>query len=151
MLSAAGKVLARPGVVAALVLAALGVVFLAGGLRLGMWTDDGPGPGLLPAISAALLLVLLALMVLGIAREPHADGFKAEPLIGTGLCCACAVLAPRIGVLVPACLLIFAWVKFLHGQSWLTAVAVSIGLTAIGLLLFRVLLKVPIPLIAGVL
>jgi hypothetical protein len=142
-----GKLLLTPTAIATGVLVAMGLVFAVGGLRLGLWTFDGPGPGLLPLGAATLLLVVLVPVVLTQPRE--AESFRKEPLIAIGMCCLFAFLAPRIGVVIPCVLLVTLWVRFLHEQSWLRAGLVGAGLTAAGIGLFHVLLKVPMPLIAG--
>lgn len=149
MFGTIGRAFSRPSVIAALLLAALAAVFLHGGLRLGLWVDGGPGPGLLPAIVAAAMLGLIAAMLFTALEDD--GGFKREPLIAVALLCGFALMAPRTGIVAPTVLLIFAWVKLLHGQSWLRAALLSVALTAAGIGLFRVLLKVPIPLVTGVL
>lgn len=149
MRSVTGKAFLRPAAVAALALGVLGLVFLSGSLRLGLWADGGPGPGLLPAVAAAAMLLLIALMLLGGLEDD--GGFKAGPLVAIALCLAFALIAPRVGILLPTLALIFAWVKLLHRQTWARAALLSLALTAGGLGLFVFLLKVPIPLIAGVL
>ena len=149
MLAAIGRACSRPSVVAALLLAALAAVFLHGGLRLGLWVDGGPGPGLLPAVAAATMLGLITAMVFTALEDE--GGFKPQPLIAVALLCAFALMAPRIGIVIPTVLLIFAWVKLLHGQGWLRAGLLSGALTAPGIGLFHLLLKVPIPLVTGVL
>jgi cell division protein FtsW (lipid II flippase) len=149
MLSNIGKMLLRPPIVAASLLTILGLVFAVGGVRLGLWADGGPGAGLLPTTAAVLLLTLVLAMMLTSTGEKD-ERFRREPLIAIGLCCAYAFLAPRIGVVLPTFLLVAIWVTLLHGQSLLRACLISAGLTAAGVLIFHILLKVPMTLVVGI-
>lgn len=134
-----------PTGVAVLLLAATAIVFMVGAARLGFWTDDGPGPGLLPFATALLLLPLLVITL----RESSTgeERFRATPIVAILLSCIYAAVLPYLGFLVPTLVLIVAWVRLFHAQGWLRAVALSIGLTAVGTFLFAVLLKVPMPLL----
>src|SRR6187431_1804056 len=62
-----------PSYVAGLTLGVLGLVFCIGAFRLGFWTDDGPGPGLLPLVAGALLIPLIVVAL----REPEPQGDTA--------------------------------------------------------------------------
>jgi hypothetical protein len=139
--------LRRPTTLAAIVLAAGGLVFAVGGVRLGLWEDNGPGPGLVPSLAAILMLGLIAALVVG--RAEAEEPFRREPILAIALCFAFAVLAPRVGVVIPGVLMIAIWVKSLHGQTWLRAFALGIGLVAAGIGMFHILLKVPMTLIVG--
>lgn len=147
MLARIGKTLLSPTAVASIVLGVLGVVFAAGGLRLGLWLDGGPGPGLLPAAAAVLMLVLLGATLWSWPKVE--ESFKPEPLAAIAICGLYAVLAPRIGFLVPTIALVVAWVKLLHGQTWLSAILVGFGITGICIAVFSFLLSVPMPLLVG--
>lgn len=149
MLAALGKQLTRPTILAAIVLVGLGLVFAIGGVRLGLWVDGGPGPGLLPTIAATLLLLLVAVLLVSAPKDE--ERFHYEPLLAMMLCCAYAAIVPRIGVLIPTFALIVIWVMVLHRQTLLRASLLGVGLTGAGVVLFHVLLKVPMQLIAGVL
>jgi putative tricarboxylic transport membrane protein len=131
-----------PSYVAGLMFGLLGLVFCIGAFRLGFWGDDGPGPGLLPLVVGGLLIPMIGLAM----REPIPEAetsFKAQPLLAIILVLAYAVLLPRAGF-VPATLgMLAVWIRGFYRQSWLRALACSVGLTAIGIFIFYVLLKVP--------
>lgn len=147
MLAKFGRTVLRPSRLAGLLLAALGIVFASGCVRLGLWVDGGPGPGLMPAVSSAALLVLLVPMLMEKPRED--DVLCWEPLLAAALGGAFVILAPRIGIGLPAAVMIMLWVKVLHGQSWLRSLILGLSLTAVGLLIFHVALKVPMPILPG--
>jgi putative tricarboxylic transport membrane protein len=130
---------------ATLLLAATATVFAVGAVRLGFWTEDGPGPGLLPFAAAVLLLPLLVLVL----RERIIDEepFRATPLAAILLTFVYAATLPYLGFLLPTLVLAVAWVRMFHGQGWWRAVTLSVALTAAGTFLFAVLLKVPMPLL----
>ncbi len=148
MLAKLGKMGLGASRLTTILLAVMAAVFVVGGFRLGLWIDGGPGPGLMPSLSAALLLVLLVPMVLGAPRDE--DALRWEPLFAVALGGAFALLAPRIGMVAPAVVMITLWVKVLHGQSWLRSGLLGLCLTAAGVLVFHVALKVPMPLLPGV-
>jgi putative tricarboxylic transport membrane protein len=134
-----------PSYFAGVMLGVLGLMFCIGAFRLGFWGDDGPGPGLLPLVVGALLLPMIVIAM----REPIPDGetsFKVPPLLAIGLMLAYALALPRVGF-VPATLVMLAlWIRGFYRQSWMRAVIGSVCLTAVGLFIFGVLLKVPMPL-----
>ncbi len=131
-----------PSYVAGLMLGLLGLVFSIGSFRLGFWGADGPGPGLLPLIVGVLLLPMIVVAM----REPIPDdesSFKVSPLIAIALLLAYAMALPYSGF-VPATLLMLAlWIRGFYRQSWLRAMACSASLTALGLFIFGLMLKVP--------
>ena len=137
--------LLQPTRVAALLLAAMVVLFGAGGWRLGLWGEDGPGPGLLP-FSAALMLAPLVLLMLR-ERIEEETPFGAHPLGAIVMLCLYAAALPHTGFVLPTLLLILAWVRLFHAQAWLKAALVSAALTAAGVGLFAGLLKAPVPLL----
>jgi hypothetical protein len=139
--------LLQPTSIAALLLITLAFIFGVGGYRLGLWSDNTPGPGLLPLAAALILLPLVGLML----REDNADQgpFRAAPLSAVILMCIYAAVLPRAGFLLPTFVLVLAWVRIFHGQGWVRASLLSMCLSAAGVGLFGVLLKVPMPLVPG--
>lgn len=133
-----------PTPIATLLVAATALVFAVGGVRLGFWTVDGPGPGLVP-FSAAVLLLLLLIMVFreGVAGE---EPFRATPLAAIVIISAYAVVLPYTGFVVPTMALVVIWARLFYRQSWTRAVALGLCLTLVGAALFSMLLKVPLPL-----
>jgi hypothetical protein len=128
--------------VAGLMLGLLGLVFCIGAFRLGFWGDDGPGPGLLPLVAGALLIPLIAVAL----REPgpqDESAFKVQPLLAIALALAYASVLSRTGFVPATLVLLVLWIRSFYRQSWLRAAICSVCLTAVGIFIFNVLLKVP--------
>jgi lysylphosphatidylglycerol synthetase-like protein (DUF2156 family) len=123
-------------------LGALGLVFCIGAFRLGFWGDDGPGPGLLPLVAGALLIPLIVVAL----REPVPEGetaFRMPPLLAIGLALVYALVLSRTGFVPATLVLLVLWIRGFYRQSWLRAAICSVCLTAFGIFIFNVLLKVP--------
>jgi hypothetical protein len=131
-----------PSYAAGLMLGALGLVFCIGAFRLGFWGDDGPGPGLLPLVAGALLIPLIVVAL----REPVPEGetaFRMPPLLAIGLALVYALVLSRTGFVPATLVLLVLWIRGFYRQSWLRAAICSVCLTAFGIFIFNVLLKVP--------
>lgn len=134
-----------PTYVAAAMLAALAILFGVGAFKLGFWVDDTPGPGLLPLVIAILLLPLLFVAM----REPIPSGetsFKGSPIVGIMFTVIYALALPHTGFVPASVLLLLVWIRLFYGQGWIGAITCSAALTAAGVVIFNVLLKVPMPL-----
>lgn len=131
-----------PTYVAAAMIAALAVLFGVGSFKLGFWVDDAPGPGLLPLVIALLLLPLLFVAL----REPIPSGetpFRGSPLVAITLTGIYALALPYAGFVPASILLVLVWIRLFYRQGWVGAVICSTALTAVGVVIFNVLLKVP--------
>lgn len=134
-----------PTHVAAAMLAALAVLFGVGAFKLGFWVDDSPGPGLLPLVISLLLLPLLFLAM----REPIPSDetpFRGSPFIAVALTVIYALALPYAGFVFASVLLLMIWIRLFYGQGWVGAIVCSAALTSAGVVIFKVLLKVPMPL-----
>lgn len=145
--STAAKII--PSYVAALALGALGLAFCLGAFRLGFWTDDGPGPGLLPVAVGALLIPLLIVGLREQVTESETP-FEIKPLIAIGATAAYALIVPLTGFVPATLMLLMVWIGGLYRQSWSRAAVTSVCLTAGGILIFVVLLKVPLKLFPAI-
>lgn len=139
-----------PLVVAAVALILVAIALGAGAVRLGFEIDGVPGPGLLPYIAAT---VLGALCVWLLFREPRlpdeSSGFDRRPLGAIGLLGLFAAAVPFAGFLPATFALVLVWSRLIHRLGWSAAVILALAMTAAGLLLFRGLLGVPLPLLAA--
>ncbi|GIE94110.1 tripartite tricarboxylate transporter TctB family protein [Paractinoplanes rishiriensis] len=135
-------------VVTAAALVAVAVAVFLGSLALGVGSPARPGPGTWPLLVSAVLGVL-GLALAGLARRTtDAERFTRPGLLvlaAVGGMVVFVALLPVIGFEVPALLVAFAWMRFLGGESWLTAGVVSLATVAVFYLLFVGLLSVPIP------
>jgi len=131
-----------PTYVAGALLAAFGLVFCIGAFGLGFWTDDGPGPGLLPFAAGAILLPLIAIAM----REPIPDdetSFRIEPLGAIILMLLFAAALPWAGFAPTTFVALALWIRIFHRQSWWRAALCAAALTLFGYVIFHVLLKIP--------
>jgi len=143
------KQVLRPTPFMAIVLAIVAMVFASGGYGLGLWQDEMPSAGLLPFVTALLLLPL----TLRIFCERPADetAFNRRPL-GAVLLLACyAATLPVLGFVIPTMIMITIWIKALDGQPLLSTATVAVILTLAGAFLFVKLLQVPMPLLPRIL
>ncbi|HRF07659.1 MAG TPA: tripartite tricarboxylate transporter TctB family protein [Xanthobacteraceae bacterium] len=143
------RVFERPITVAVALIAAVAVAFGVASWRLGFWTDDGPGPGLLPFAAA----VLLAPVLLLILREEFdsSERFHPRPLTAILVLCAYAFVLPYLGFLIPTALIIIAWVRWFEQQSFLKGAVIAAFLLVSGWVIFVYLLKVPMKMLPGLL
>lgn len=131
-----------PTYVAAAMLAALAILFCAGAFKLGFWVDDTPGPGLLPLVIGLLLLPLLFVAL----REPipkDETSFRGSPLVAIVFTVIYALALPHAGFVPASIILLLVWIRLFYRQGWVGAVICSTALTAAGVVIFNVLLKVP--------
>ncbi len=131
-----------PTYVAGVLLAVLALVFCIGAFKLGFWTDDGPGSGLLPFAAGAILLPLIAIAM----REPIPEeetAFKVEPLGAIVLITLFALVLPWAGFAPATFVTLALWIRLFHQQSWMRAAVCSVCLTVLGYVIFHVLLKIP--------
>lgn len=142
-----------------LALAAVGVFGLVTGVRYGVGGVTQPGPGLMPALAGAALLVFALMTAL---REIVARGQPALAADdGEEAALAPDALARVIGYLVgifgfallmepigtlPTAALFFVWiVRGVERQSWRVTLALTAGVTLGVWLLFVKALKVSLP------
>lgn len=136
----------RTGRLAAWALGALALVFCAASWKLGYWIKGAPGPGLLP-LGTSLLLAVCAVFLVRAPGLPEEDaGFGKAPLAAFALLCAYGLSLPWGGVLLPSVAFGTVWMRFLHQRPVLASLAVSTLVSGAGALLFKGMLKIPLPL-----
>ncbi len=135
------RAIERPINVAVGLIAITAAAFGVASWRLGFWTDDGPGPGLLPFVAACLIFPVLLLIL----REKFDDSerFDKSPLLAILLLCVYALVLPYSGFLIPTVALIVAWTMFFERKNALAGVILSGVLVAFGWVIFVYLLRVP--------
>ena len=132
---------------APLLLLALGVGALLVGWDMGLGELTAPGPGLWPTIVAGLLIATsVVLLFLDPAEdyEPWTAG-TARIVAGLAGLALFIVLFQTIGFVVSAFLLLFAWLRFLGGESWRMALVLAVAGAVVLHLVFVVVLGVPFP------
>lgn len=141
------RVFERPVAVAVALIAAVAVAFGVASWKLGFWTADGPGPGLLPFAA----VVLLAPVLLLILREEFDSGerFHPRPLLAIIVLGVYAFALPYLGFLIPTAALIIAWVRWLEQQNFVKGLIIAVFLLICGWVVFVYLLKVPMKMLPG--
>jgi hypothetical protein len=122
--------------------------WLSFGLNTGSLTD--PGPGLWPLIVAGLLVVsgIGIIAVAAKAQQSDTEAFTRGTiavLAAAGALAVYASLYEVVGFEVPTVLLMFAWLRFLSREKWLTSAVVAVATTAAGYAVFILGLGVPLP------
>ncbi|SNS50947.1 putative tricarboxylic transport membrane protein [Geodermatophilus pulveris] len=133
--------------VAPLLLLALGVGALLTARGMGLGELTAPGPGLWPAIVAALLTGTAAALLFLDPAEDYESWTVGTARIVAGLAglALFVVLFDTIGFVVPAALLLFAWLRWLAGESWRMALVLAVAGALVLHLVFVVALGVPFP------
>jgi hypothetical protein len=149
----------RAGLAATLGWLLLGAYGLWSGIRLGVGQLADPGAGFMPAIAGSLLLAMaLALFVrdvrarsrFAVAAEAAADG---DPSLGSRLAPVATIVLlgvfaatfERVGFALATFALVAVLAKFVGKLRWVTAAALGIGVAAGCQIIFKMLLKVPLP------
>lgn len=116
---------------------------------LELWTDDGPGPGLMPKVTIALMGVLA--LAVAIAPGTPPDDEEAHPglsrtfVIYAAACAAMAALVPLLGFVLPGLVCVLAILRFAEDRPWPASIAYALALIATIVLLFGTALNVQFP------
>jgi putative tricarboxylic transport membrane protein len=133
--------------IAPLLLLALGVAALFAARDMGLGELTAPGPGLWPAIAAALLSATAFVLLFLDPAEDYEPWTAGTARIAAGLAglALFVVLFQTIGFVIPAFLLLFAWLRLLAGESWRMALVLAVAGALVLHLVFVVALGVPFP------
>lgn len=131
-----------------LVLAAIGIACAAYAATLPLGTLGSPGAGVWPLI-LGIVLAVAAIVLFFFER----DASDYEPLTkrswivvaAFGVMAGFAALFSVIGLTIPSLLLCILWMKFLANESWATSIGLGVLFTAVFVLVFGILLRVPMP------
>jgi hypothetical protein len=139
----------RPARLAAVILGLLALGFGVASWSLGYWIDGLPGPGLLP-LGTSLLLLPAVVVLFRAPPEPDDEAsLSPRSLAGIGMCGACALAMPWLGIALPGWALGLLWMRWFGARSWLAAGAAAALIIGALAGLFVVALKVPMPLWPG--
>lgn len=129
-----------------IVLAALACVVYS--LSLPMGTLANPGAGMWPfLVSCAMGIAALVTLV------TEKDSSAYEPLtkrtwiivVGFALMASFIVAFTIVGLTLSCLALTFVWLRWMAKESWKVTIILSVGLTALFVIAFGVLLGVPMP------
>ena len=117
------------------------------------FASDPAGPGAIPKILSAGLVVLGLILAIGgflTKKKPEEKLVTRQELvltlIMTGICVAYIILLPIIGYVIATPLLIAAILFTVGSRKWTTLVFVSLGASLVLFVLFYSLLRVNLPL-----
>jgi hypothetical protein len=144
----------KPGeVVVGITIAALGAGWLALALKLPYMGEFAPGSGFLPVWLAGVLTVLAVVFVIRRVRagaltrgadEDGEGGLGRPALVSAGLF-VCVAVIEWLGFVPSVTLYILFLVRVVEGHLWRVAAALALGTSLSLWLLFKVWLKVPLP------
>ena len=134
----------------------IGVFFCIGGLHYGIRSRSGiPGPGFLPFVTGLILVALsVTLLVARLLKRREGAGSIGELmpsgealrriLIVLGALCLYVVLLDPLGFLLTTFLFMIVILR-LEPRRWTFLLPVAVGATLFFFVLFKVLLRVPLP------
>ena len=135
--------------------ALIGILFCIGGFHYGIRRSGIPGPGFLPFVTGIILVALsLILLIARFLDRGGRAGPKEEPMPGglalsrilivLGALCLYVLILEPLGFMVTTFLFMIVLLR-LEPRKWMFILLVSIGATAFFFVLFKVLLRVPLP------
>ncbi len=133
----------------------IGVFFCIGGLHYGIRRSGIPGPGFLPFVTGLILVALsVTLLVARLLKRRDRAGSIGKPmprgeafrriLIVLGALCLYVVLLEPLGFLLTTVLFMIVILR-LEPRRWTFILPVAVGATVFFFVLFKVLLRVPLP------
>jgi hypothetical protein len=147
-----------------LALAALGVAYLAYGIRYPMDTLATPGPGIFPRAAGALVAALAGWQVVraalalkahrseearppgpAAAHDPPRDADEWKPILMVATLVVYLLVVNGLGFLVSTGIVVIACSKLMATPGWRTPVLLALGAAISCYVLFEVWLKVPLP------
>jgi hypothetical protein len=117
--------------------------------KYGIGSVGAPGPGFWPFCIALAMLVLAAAAIVRPAPAPAADASASrwgKFTIGLASMLLYVFALERLGYLPCTVLLLLVQLRWVEGRSWRLSSATAAIAAAVSLVVFRTLLKVPLPL-----
>ena len=132
-------------------LAVLATAYLAAARAYPLDTLAVPGPGVVPLAAGGALLALAAWQFTAARRSPPDDAETAgtpppwSPLAMVAVLGLYAAALPRLGFLITSFALVFAAARLMGLGGWWRPIALALGATALGRVIFVSWLGVPLP------
>lgn len=131
-----------------LALAALGAAGWLAARHLDLWSDDGPGSGLLPKVALALVFVLAVLVSLvretDVTPKDEAETPRTFAIYSV-VALLLAAIVPFFGFVLPGFVATAVIMRFAENRSWLASLLYALLLVGTIVLTFGTALKVPFP------
>lgn len=143
----------------------VGVVYLVASLGHPLWTDDRPGAGLVPFVTALAILISAVVAMLSLRRRGAAAAADASPVVADDedggdrefgpaswkvpalvACLAGYVaLVELAGHLATSAVLVWLALLIVGGRSWWQQILIAVLFAAGSFALFGLVLGVPLP------
>lgn len=131
----------------------IGLVYFIYGRTYSWGKLDEPGPGLLPAVSGVLMIILALSLFLSyffrrkdIAFENQEGGGNyKKPALMTALTIAYLFALMWFGYFISTFLFLLAGIKIIRPQNWVKPITVSMVIVVFSYLLFVYVLKLQVP------
>ncbi|HSR11325.1 MAG TPA: tripartite tricarboxylate transporter TctB family protein [Thermodesulfobacteriota bacterium] len=132
----------------------LGLVFVGGGLKMGIGPMNGPGPGFFPAAIGGVLSSLSAVLFVISARKRKASAserfWKAEKSwVKIFICLVSLVFylafLDYLGYIVTTTLFIFSLLRFVGKKGWVPSIVMAVVVSFSTYAIFRMGLGVLLP------
>jgi len=139
----------RTDIATRLALAIIALAGMAGGYRLGLWTNDEPGAGLFPLLAAASLLLFVGMrafqgrVATASGAEPAAN--LRRPAFYVVALLALALPMPYLGFPLAAQIALLIVLLLAERQSPIRSLVISTSMIVATVILFDYGLKVPLP------
>lgn len=134
--------------VAAALVAAIGVYAVLSGLGYGLGRLAEPGPGMWPFGLGALVVGIAAMIALRARRVSDTEQINSSAvyvLVGVASMIVFWILLPIVGFEIPSIILSFVWLKLLGRLSWRLTLVSTVLIVAAFYIVFILALGVPVP------
>jgi putative tricarboxylic transport membrane protein len=132
------------------VLAALAIFVLWECRNIPYGTITEPGPGIVPALLAVILLVCSLAVIGGGAAAPRVDALDwsewRHAVAILGACAFMALALERLGYRLTMILALLGLLRLVERKRWVVGAVFAVGFSLGSYFLFNTLLRVPMPL-----
>ncbi len=140
--------------VSSLLCLVLGLIFVGGGLKMGLGPMNGPGPGFFPAAIGGVLSSLSAALFVISAGKRKPSGserfWKGEKSWVKIVICLVSLVfylafLDTLGYIVTTTLFIFSLLKFVGKKGWIPSIVMAVAVSFFTYAIFRIGLGVLLP------
>lgn len=111
--------------------------------RYGLWVDDGPGGGAMPAIASVVTIVFSLVMIF--RKDVPTKPIHWSCLYPVVAIAVVILTCKTVGMLEALFVFLLVWLKFVEKYSWFFSVCLSAGTMVFVWAIFRLWLRVPFP------
>jgi len=144
----------KRNVIGAFFFMAMGLAFALGSMKYGSLRSGIPNAGFFPLLGGIILIVLSLMLLIPVLKNkeyqrnenffPQKDSWK-RLLIVTAILFFYGVVLEHVGFLMTTFVFMIAILRFIESPGWMTILFTSFATTGTCYLIFKVLLKIPLP------